>query len=1267
MLNFGIYKEGRAASLVDIFRVTRDDLLGWADGGAAELPYLVRRLIVETASRLVSCSFPGGTGVSSGGWDGVLEVQEPSRFIPQGESGWELSVQKNSQRKAQSDFDKRAELPPNERAGVSYVQVICRPWTKAAEFERENNLRQEFASVHALNVDDLEQWLEIAPVTSAWFLEQVGKRVNGAQSIASYWGAWTDSTHFPIGSDLVLAGRDGQAIELRQRLSSPGIVLLGGRSREELIVFAAAAMSGASAEDRFKDAVVVTSSEAASAIFAHHSAAVVVSEPSVISPDAVPAEATVLIVDGSNPNPDINLGPVDPQVASELLRPHSPTFRAAEEDGALARRSLVALRRRHAIHPALHRPAWMSAAPSRLLRRVLLVGAWDGGFASDVDAMSGLVGMQKDDFEDGCRDLSLLEPEPVLAVVNQHWHLVSRLEALQGLGDLLSVADLRSFGDFAQRVLTTPEPIPWMSPDEQIAAQIRGEKSPFSASLRRGIAEGLALLGSHPVSAHDGHLGGQEVAKVAVANILSSANEDLSLDIWRSISLVLDSLAEAAPEEVLRGMRTGLYGETPLLAAVFADGADRATSFGSPPPSPHLGVLRALETMAWDKEYLPAVIEILARFHHLDPGGQWANRPLNSISSIVEPFHPDTSASWETRRACIESLLEKDPEVGWLVVEKMFASRGGGLVQPGPRFRNWKTGESRSSRSEVLEIREWSLGILLRDAGDVATRWTFLLARFNELDEGHRNELLSKLEAIGSSADEEFRRLVWPALHESVARADDIELDLTTAGRIGELIDLLAPSDPAVTYGWLFDPVTSVVDGISRFEDRDAFETRLAERRAEAVDLLVEDGSLDDVVPFAELVTSGWAVGAELADPRYLGQFDYDMLALLSEDDSRELASGYFSRRFRDGGWEVFDPLTELDSAGPEAVAHLFGVTADVTSAVERLGVLDSAYSDAFWMHFSVNGLGWEFGEIECAVNNLVDVGRIGAALDLISLYARGSETQDELATLALKCFETAIAGGGNCGVFDLRPPDFRLLFQLLAVKMDDAAFRSRAAVVEWYYLPAIGVLEPFPNLFAELALSPSLYCQMLGLSDPADEQVDGEGDEDGHAQRAAIRANAWRLLNEWDGPPGVLPGGGDPNPDSVTDWFIEVREQMQASGQAEIGDRHLGALLASVPSVGGEGWPPLCVCALLENAESDILDASFVRGVYNRRGIVSRAWGEGSGQETLLSERYEESAASLRTTYPRAASVVQSIADGYRREGRGVEEQAEATRRGLL
>src|SRR4051794_34830093 len=115
----------------------RDDLIQWgrSQGAPADLPDLIRRLILETSPGVVSLGFATGVGVYSGGWDGSARVTASGLNVPAGLSLWELSTRADVNAKADSDYEKRIDTPDGTpTADATYVAVSTRAWQRREEW-----------------------------------------------------------------------------------------------------------------------------------------------------------------------------------------------------------------------------------------------------------------------------------------------------------------------------------------------------------------------------------------------------------------------------------------------------------------------------------------------------------------------------------------------------------------------------------------------------------------------------------------------------------------------------------------------------------------------------------------------------------------------------------------------------------------------------------------------------------------------------------------------------------------------------------------------------------------------------------------------------------------------------------------------------------------------------------------------------------------------------------------------------------------------------
>ena len=375
----------------------RSEILEWARSrsGQTNLPGLIRRLIHETGKGVVSLGFPTEEGVQSGGWDGTVRASEATTHIPLGMSLWELSVGRAITRKIECDFNKRT-CPEDGSPAVgpdgtpiadcTYVQVLLAPWQKHDDWAMDKRALGLWGDVRGYNVDMIYDWVEQAPVTHAWLSELIGLTPHGVQPIESWWRAWSEMTSPTLPAAMVLAGRKKQVTALLEELAGPpGVITINVGSEEEVLAFIAAV-----AEDEARSGNATIRSRIAlvddvqtwRSLVQRDSTLVIVPRKAVALETLAGSHHVLVPVTGATPS-DIELQPIDANVAAETLKQAGMPEQRAMETAQLARQSLLTARRGIAKKVELHQPGW-AKTPTRLVRRLFLVGRWNSTQDNDM-------------------------------------------------------------------------------------------------------------------------------------------------------------------------------------------------------------------------------------------------------------------------------------------------------------------------------------------------------------------------------------------------------------------------------------------------------------------------------------------------------------------------------------------------------------------------------------------------------------------------------------------------------------------------------------------------------------------------------------------------------------------------------------------------------------------------------------------------------------------------------------------------------------------
>lgn len=1244
--------------------ISRDDLKEAATRAAfdTDFPLLVRRLIAETAAGLTELDMPGGSGVASGGFDGVVAADGQTPEVPSGRSVWELSVENKAQGKADDDYDKRVEGPEGAPAtDFTYVQVILAPWTKSRSWSAERRKEGRWKDVLALNLDGIHGWLDRAPATTAWLAERLNKAMPGVRPVNAWWDdTWLPSTQPPLGTDIVLAGREDATQALVSLLveGTSIVTLAGDLGTDGLRAFVGAALAttnGPHGERLRAQTIHVTNANSLKQLVRQTSPLVLVLDDAQLAADLpIHHPHQLILVAPPGQDGDVIVPQIDAQQAGTVLRRAGVPRDRSVALGQLARRSLAALRRAVAVNTSALTPGW-ATAPTLLQRRLVLIGAWHGENDADRTAVAQCVGRSYEDLQEDALTLALGEGA-MLGRLGESWHLTSPQDTWILLRVHFTKDDLLAFSALAVQVLSTASP-----------ARPACE---FSRPLRRGVARTLALLAADTRDAFG--LAGSDQARVIARGLFAAANADLTYAHWSSLSDVLLLLAEAAPDEFLRALLDGLAGEDPLHAKMFSESL--TDGFWSA-PSPHTAFLSALEIVAWAPEHFDDAFDILGRLAALDPGGRLANRPARSLEEIVSLWAPETSAPEKQRYQALRRLTRYEPDVARrLLLDLLSDGQGLRLDHRAPEFRTWKRDPTPITRADLRHRSAEIAGLLLDCLDDEPEHHLAIIDSIENLPLEQFTDYTTRLAALADRLDDDDARgRLHDALRNKTASHRE-HPDAAWALPDRELVELeavtsaLRPHDPVRRRAWLFTSDWVELGDLNKLDDFEAYEAELAGLRANAVREIVHVDGLDGVVRLADGSGSPHAVGTALAAA--LPTHDAQMTKWLghAEEESWatrvETAYGYISGRLHTVSPGTIETLLGLTD-DPTAQALILSAARNPPDAWRRLATLPTEVAEQYWKRFSYYGLGHGFDRVLEALQGLIGVGRRAAALGMADLYSRSIESK-EAAELVADALEGLLASGmEDPELRGLSSRNYEKAFALLGRHLADIG-EQRVVNLEWQLFPALGYSASALALHGALSDQPTFFAELVRYR-YGPSRADGVHHDEQPAeveQRRELASRAFSVLQSWHRCPTT---GPDLKPDLVTlrVWVEQARAALAEDNLLGPGDREIGRALAwAAPDDDGTA-PPRAVRDLLEEVRSDQLDHGLETGIYNRRGWTSRGVFDGGKAEHGLATGYRE-AADAAVGWPRTAKLLRQLASSYERDAAYIESAAEALRRGV-
>ena len=1261
-------------------KITANEIAQWAAKSIEArslLPVFIRRLVHATANQPIKVDFPGYEDSERPGWDGVVETKDASPWVPEAHSGWELSVSDDLPAKPIRDIRKRSELSNPEKARTTFIFVTARQWSGKDKWVAEQRATNEWRNVFAYDAHDLEQWLEQSSTTQIWFAERLGRPTNGVRSLDDCWAYWADATS-PRLSSLLFAGAVSQHRRtLLNWIAAPEErpFVVVADSPAEALAFLACALREPDGSDNstFTEAICVSTPEALRKVASASLNVILITEnrDTELAATSLIRRQRVIIV---RPRSSVEIAP---DVAIEAL--DYETFRKALEDMGIVPEvvdrlrtesglSLTILRRRLAIAPELKIPEW--ARDKSLVHKLvplLLAGAWNRRIEADQILVSELTDHESGQVEGDLADLLTISDPPVWAIGNYRG-LVSRKDAFFAVSDALQRSDLDRFFTVAELVLTEDDPSLDLPPEERWSAGIHGKIRQISGALRQSVGELLVLFAVYGDQLLGARLG---PVSVRVDRLVLDLLKGSDARTWLTQRDDLALLGEASPTAFLDAIEADLKTDQPQLLAMLRPTG--AGPFDSPDRS---GLLWALETIAWNPDYFVCVMRILAQLSEIPIEDNWANKPENSLQSLIRSWMPQTAAGLDLRLKVLELVAQEFTEVGWRLCMSQVDNRHRfASANARPRWRTDAAGAGDvATGAEDYQMRREALDLLLAWPALDELKLGDLSEQVNDLPEKDQKKILARADewlatepsdAARANLRERIRR------HTVTSRRHSKGGDWATAKQLAELSDRLAPNDPIALHQWLFAD-HYVPEARGEFEDESFnFEERKERIDAQRKAAIAEIFAVKSIVGIVKLLRGGnaWsAVGWHLAENvTEEAEQRTCVRALLDFPDNKSV-------REVDGCLEGF--LRRLDDERREAVSRTLvanGENAIDDTATMRLFkaspcnratwdlVQESRPDlvDRYWRE--VPPFDWVLpdADLEMMIDRLLMAERPLAAFTAVSHSFKNIEP-DTLARL-MKALPRATAQEAQTYRID----GYRIADALSQLDKTGTLSVAEMAQLEYLFVDALTFSEyGVPNLERQIEKSPSDFVHLVALLfrradggvDPP-ELVLPEG-----ADKQVIGKNVYRVLEQIKRIPGTGEDGRI-NAAALIAWLKEARSRLATLARTEVGDSRIGDLLAKSPEGSDGVWPHEAVREALEAVGTEEMARGMQIGVHNSRGAVWR--GPGGDQERALAAKYADFARRLELKYPITARMLVGIAASYEAEA-GWHDTDEAVRKRL-
>lgn len=1245
--------------------VTESILHEWA----RSLPRDAQEVVVELVWRLVCASisrpkdrrFPLGDSIGQHWYDGYLDTDfDYQPFIPQGISFWEIGTGIDPHTKATSDYTKvinDPELTAEEKKASTFIFVTPMSgviWSgdEQAKWLKKRRDQNIWKDVRILDATKLIDWIRKFPAVEIWLASKISNRnLDNVEIVSERWETLQSiGSPPPLKCNVFCIGRNQAAQKLDEIISNTQAQLqVDCKYPEQVADFVAAYFSSLSKE--LKEEVVgktliITSPDAWKSLVA-------LQEPHILVADfdMLDAEGTKLLENAKRRKHSViyrgQTGGLPHGNRIELKNPKVQELQATlEESGHSQERARILSQKSSGNLNTLIRvlsnlaasPSWAQDSETANLAIAQLFGSWNEENSNDQDVIGFVAGKPYGEWVKGVNKL-LTNTRAPLVHYSGRWKVVGKYESWEVLAPKIFETDLKNVIEVALKVLGEIDLKYTLPQEERLYADLKVAKLKYSHLLKSGLSESLAIIGSLPEAATN-------IDKTKTTNLIDRAISDLLLnkkwEHWASIKEYLPYLAEASPESFLSSVENTLETDKSVFESLMKEEGNGI--LGS---SLVAGLLWALETLAWESKYLARTASILFKLSSIDPGGQWSNRPIRSLSSIFMPWLTQTCASFEKRKIVLESNLSKYPEITWTVLIDLLPSNH--QVMSGSRRPSWREiipvdFDNSVNEDEYWQQVEFYIEKLIFLAKQDTKKMVGLIDKFDDLPNDIVEKLLVVVRENVKALPDEMKVDIWEEFlllitkHKKFHDAD-WAMTQEMVNKIESLANSITPTDKYLTIRRYFSDKEFVL-----FDERSNFDTqhrKLEELRQKSLNLLISKDGLEKPLRLITEVESSYKLGFSLGQ---IGMHDNEILPFyFSNQDAiyKRFVGGYIFGRFLIKGYDWVDGIDDSQWSNEE-IANFYSYLPFEENAWKRVESKLKSDEGVFWTNSNVNPYSGD-GNIIYAVKKLITYKRFEAAISCLeAMNHSDKDIPEELIIESL-----------NGLVQNNRPPErlnsygiCELIKYLQESKRTDIEDKLYAIEFQYIELLRHGSHVKPKTLGKRLSKDPYFFVEALSYvykSDKPEEKKNLDEDKD---KLKNLVTQCYRLLDSWKIPPGVLE---DKSFDEklFENWVNTALAEAEKVGRLTVAQLVIGKVLIYSPADPSGLWIHKKIADFVELSSNEPVRNSINTAFFNSRGVH---WVDPEGKGDLeLSKVYFKKAEELENAgYIKFSNSLSELAKSY-------------------
>lgn len=888
----------------------------------------------------------------------------------------------------------------------------------------------------------------------------------------------------------------------------------------------------------------------------------------------------------------------------------------------------------------------IKTAHKKELALLCLIGEFDSANSNDKKIVSELLRCDDGSLLDIVQEINSTDDQ-VLELRDTTWKVLDIKSTIEQLSKCIYDNHIDVFADIYLRILSEINPALDLPIDERYMANIYKKSRAYSATIRTGVANGMAMLANNQDILRK--CSANKIANTANNTVYRLLSDNQNPKLWMSITDNTSLIAQASPVQFLSKLENILEikNNNPIAIVIKESSGD---SFFQ---SDYMTGLRwALADLSWDKKYFSRASLALAKIAALEiDQTENKKRSLDTILHTILPWQPKTLAPLEVQHGVVEKIVNEHKAVGRELLKGLLPNMTQTTMERElPEWLDITNSFQPITQQELWKESSYYSNLYI-DTAESLQEIVDVINNVDHLTDDTLPSFTNQLNKCLQNMTDKDRQVVWEVLLKKINNLDRRSKDEDERVKIlKKIAGDIEPEDDLCKSIYLF---SNYDHDLIDYNDWKKGKKELEEKRRQSLlEILNSDNATCQLNKLINRAKIPYTIGSSLGSIDYPSIENMLLPKFLNENKAeKEFISNFIYTRYfyykGDISW-----VDELDFANWNNEQKILLLLA-LPFGQSTWDLLDTQQNKdltkEYWDRVDNFGHTIDNKYSEAAIKSLLKAKRPLAAIEYIASIILGTEDsikQQIDPELCLKALMASLNTTENISSTNNLRYEIGLIFKYLYNNINYKTAELWKA--EWAYLKIFGeygIGQP-QALIYQIANDADFFCDLIKtaykseLPDAKQQEIDD-----------AIQYRLLKILSFNDFM--IMPGTdryGTFREDNFTAWICKVEEICKTSGHLGIAQSVIGGYLINSPEDKSGLWINKTVARILDRNNSAPMRSGYGRGVYNSRGIYTVD--ETGRSEASLRDKWQDRADKVESLgFLNLAVSLRELADTYERE----------------